>query len=184
MSDPAPPVLSFAPSRPRFRLEVPERPDDVHRRLRAQLACSRCPCRIQVRSGHVEIMIRDELRHFGSPRLSLEIEEHAGGSVLHGHFGPNPDVWTLFLAAYGFLGLSALFAGGLGLVQLSLGLPAWGLWVAGASLLACALPYAGSLVGQRVAAEQMLILRCFLEESLGLAHERAASHCPVTRAAG
>ena len=174
-------AVTLPPSRPRFRLEVSLRPDDVHRRLADQLACAGCPCRLEVRGGHVEIMIRDELRHYWSPRLSIEVEAHADGAVLHGHFGPNPDVWTLFLAAYGFLGLSALFAGGLGLVQLSLGMPAWGLWVTTGSLLGLALPYMGSLVGQRLAAEQMQLLRCFLEESLGLAHERAPSRCPLAR---
>ncbi|MGE0707543.1 MAG: hypothetical protein AB7N76_10635 [Planctomycetota bacterium] len=165
--------------RPRFRLEVPMSPEELHQRLDSRLACDGCPCRAVVLGNHVEVMIRDELSHFWSPRLSLEILPHPNGAVLNGLFGPNPNVWTMFLAGYAFLILSAIFSGILGLVQLGLNMPAWGLGVATACVLGCALPYAGSQIGQRLAAEQMELLRCFLEESLGLEHERAAGElCP------
>ncbi len=169
--------------RPRFRLEVPLPPEEVHRRLSDQLGCAGCPCRADVLGDHVEVMIREELRHFWSPRLSLEIQPQAGGAALTGLFGPNPNVWTMFLAAYGFLLLSASFAGVLGLVQLGLDMAPWGLWVAIGCLLGCVLPYVGSQVGQRLAAEQMELLRCFLQESLGLEHERAnLPACPPSAA--
>lgn len=165
--------------RPRFQLEIPLPPADVHTRLESKLACGGCPCRAKVLGNHVEVTIREDLRHFWSPHLSLELQESPAGSVLLGLFGPSPNVWTMFLAAYAFLVLTSFFAGILGLVQLSLGEPPWGLWLAAGSLLGCAIPYAGSLVGRRLAAEQMELLRCFLEESLQLEHLRAGSAmCP------
>jgi len=165
--------------RPRFRLEIPLPPADVHRRLESKLACGGCPCRANVLGNHVEVTIRDDLRHFWSPHLSLELQEAQEGSVLNGLFGPSPNVWTMFLAAYAFLVLTGSFSGIFGLVQLSLGEPAWGLGVAIASFLGCAIPYAGSAVGRRLAAEQMELLRCFLEESLQLDHLRPESaSCP------
>lgn len=171
--------------RPRFRLEVPLPPDELHRRLSARLACAGCPCRALVLGNHVEVMIRADLAHFWSPRLSLEMTPHEGGTELHGLFGPNPSVWTLFLAGYAFLILSGGFAAVLGLVQLGLHQPAWGLTVAAACALACVLPWLGSRLGQRLAAEQMELLRCFLRESLGLEHERAASElCPAPASPG
>lgn len=129
--------------------------------------------------NHVEVTIRDDLRHFWSPHLSIELKEAEEGAVLNGLFGPSPNVWTMFLAGYAFLILTGFFSGVLGLVQLSLGEPAWGLGVAIGSALACAIPYAGSVVGRRLAAEQMEVLRCFLEESLQIDHPRSESEiCP------
>tara|TARA_R110002072_G_scaffold232062_3_gene389417 strand:+ start:563 stop:1042 length:480 start_codon:yes stop_codon:yes gene_type:complete len=154
--------------RPRFSLKIPLAPSEVHRRLESQLARSECPCQSSVVGKHIEVTIRDDLRHFWSPHLSLELNPDADGSVLAGLFGPSPNVWTLFLAAYGFLALTAFFSGILGLVQVSLGDPAWGLALAGGSILACALPYAASQVGRSLAAEQMEELRRFLRESLSL----------------
>jgi hypothetical protein len=165
--------------RPRFRLEVPSPPGDVHARLQAQLACRGCPCQADVVGHHVEVKIRADLRHTWSPRLSLEIEPHEDGTLLHGLYGPSPEVWTSFVAAYAILGLSAVFVGFLGLAQLAVGEPPWGLWVAGGCLAGWILPYAGARVGQRLAAEQMELLRCFLEEMLSLEHPRSDSPlCP------
>jgi hypothetical protein len=165
--------------RPRFQLEIPLPPADVHGRLESKLACDGCPCRANVLGNHVEVTIREDLRHFWSPHLSLELKEAQKGSVLNGLFGPSPNVWTMFLAGYAFLVLTAFFAGVLGLVQLSLGEPPWGLGVAVTSFFGCAIPYAGSVVGRRLAAEQMELLRCFLEETLQLDHPRSESAlCP------
>lgn len=173
--------------RPRFELVVPFGPDEVHRRLEARLACAGCPCQADVMGRHVEVQIRDRLRHFWSPRLSLEIEEHAQGAVLNGLYGPNPNVWTMFMAAYAFLFFCALFGGVFGFVQVSLGMGTWGLWVGGVSVGLCVLPYLGSLQGQRWASDQMELLRCFLEESLSLAHtpvRHATCPPPEPKAAG
>jgi hypothetical protein len=169
--------------RPRFRLELPLRSLEIHTRLESKLACAGCPCRADVAGDHVEVTLRDDLRNFWSPHLSLEILEHPDGAVLTGLFGPSPNVWSMFLAAYAFLILCALFAGMLGLAQLTLGDPPWGLWIAAGSVLAGGGPYAGSLLGQRLAAEQMELLRCFLRESLALENEATPNVlCPAPTA--
>tara|TARA_R110002124_G_scaffold87407_1_gene225059 strand:- start:85698 stop:86198 length:501 start_codon:yes stop_codon:yes gene_type:complete len=47
---------------------------------------------------HVFIRIPKHLQHFWSPQLHLEIiEKNKESSTLHGLFGPNPTVWTLFM---------------------------------------------------------------------------------------
>ncbi len=47
---------------------------------------------------HVFIRIPKNKQHFWSPQLHLEIsEETSNTSNLHGLFGPNPTVWTLFM---------------------------------------------------------------------------------------
>ena len=47
---------------------------------------------------HIFIKIPKEKQHFWSPQLHLEIDEvDEKKSRLHGFFGPNPSVWTLFI---------------------------------------------------------------------------------------
>ncbi len=47
---------------------------------------------------HVFIKFPKHKQHFWSPQLHLEINEiDKKSSLLHGLFGPNPTVWTLFM---------------------------------------------------------------------------------------
>ncbi len=47
---------------------------------------------------HVFIKFPKEKQHFWSPQLHLEINKvDDNSSTLHGLFGPNPTVWTLFM---------------------------------------------------------------------------------------
>lgn len=47
---------------------------------------------------HVFIKFPKEKQHFWSPQLHLEINEvDENSSQLHGLFGPNPTVWTMFM---------------------------------------------------------------------------------------
>lgn len=174
--------------RPRFELVVPFPPAEVFARLDRQLACAGCPCRALVvrrtiggesRRSTIEVEIVEHLRHVWSPRLGLEVVEHPEGARLDGLFGPNPDVWTGVIACYAFLGLGALFATMLGLAQLSVGVRAWGLWVLPVAALLATLPYLASQVGQAKAAEQMQLLRCFLETALALERPPPPPGCPA-----
>ncbi len=48
--------------------------------------------------NHVFIKFPKEKQHFWSPQLHLEIDEiDKNSSLVHGLFGPNPTVWTLFM---------------------------------------------------------------------------------------
>ncbi|MCF6183296.1 MAG: hypothetical protein L3J56_01500 [Bacteroidales bacterium] len=47
---------------------------------------------------HVFIKYPKHKQHFWSPQLHLEINEvNKNSSLLHGLFGPNPTVWTMFM---------------------------------------------------------------------------------------
>ena len=47
---------------------------------------------------HIYIKIPKEKQHFWSPQLHIEIDKiDEKKSKLHGFFGPNPSVWTLFM---------------------------------------------------------------------------------------
>ena len=48
--------------------------------------------------NHVFIKFPKHKQHFWSPQLHLEINEvDKNTSLLHGLFGPNPTVWTMFM---------------------------------------------------------------------------------------
>lgn len=47
---------------------------------------------------HIFIKLPKQERHFWSPQLHLELTETTGEKCsLHGFFGPNPTVWTMFM---------------------------------------------------------------------------------------
>ena len=47
---------------------------------------------------HVFIKFPKEKQHFWSPQLQLEInEKEKDSATIHGLFGPNPTVWTMFM---------------------------------------------------------------------------------------
>ena len=167
------------PMRPRFREVLPSSPDRVVDRLREREAVpDDCPCRLSVLGRHVQVTIDPAQRHAWSPQLSLEIEEHEGGSELHGHFGPNPAIWTTFLAAYGFIGCSAFFGVMLGVSQQVAKQPPWGLLALPLGVLGWAGVYLASLYGQRLAREQMSALASFLHSALAIDSSRASHDAP------
>lgn len=154
------------PMRPRFREVLAFPPSEAVRRLRDHEQASTCACRLSVLGRHVEVRIDDGIRHVWSPQLTLEIDEAEQGSELHGHFGPNPGIWTTFVAAYGFVGLSMFFGGLFGVSQQVAGQSAWGLWVLPLGAVGLAALYLASLHGQRLAADQMRQLVDFLHAAL------------------
>ena len=67
--------------------------------------------KISIVDDHIFIRIPKAKQHFWSPQLHLELrdKETSGDITLHGLFGPNPTVWTLFMFLH-FL-VATLFIG-------------------------------------------------------------------------
>lgn len=55
---------------------------------------------------HIWLSIPKADRHYYSPRLHIEIEHKEKLSILHCTFGPDPNLWTMFMFVHFFLGLS------------------------------------------------------------------------------
>ncbi|MBZ9777349.1 hypothetical protein LB452_00300 [Psychroflexus sp. CAK8W] len=55
---------------------------------------------------HVWLSIPKSDRKYFSPRLHIEIEQKEVSCILHCTFGPDPDLWTMFMFVHFFLGLS------------------------------------------------------------------------------
>lgn len=55
---------------------------------------------------HIFIKLPKNEQHFWSPHLHLEITENTENSCqLHGFFGPNPTVWTMFMFLHVAVGI-------------------------------------------------------------------------------
>ncbi|GAL66951.1 GTP-binding protein [Jejuia pallidilutea] len=83
--------------RPRFKINLNEANETVLKRFE-DLKGSQSDFSITRIDNHVFIKFPKKDQHFWSPQLHLEIDEvDANTSLLHGLFGPNPTVWTMFM---------------------------------------------------------------------------------------
>lgn len=158
--------MLFPRLRPRIETTVATPPADLARRVDALLTDRSCPCRGFATSQQIELHIAAGQRRFFSPQLLVNLTDRGDATELTGHFGPNGNVWTMFLAAYGFVTLSGVTGLFLGVSQRIAREPAWGLWLVPAALALIALIYAAAGFGQRLGRRQVHILHEFLESAI------------------
>ena len=83
--------------RPRFKLELNQNNEVVLKNFELEKALQ-SDFIVNRIDDHVFIKFPKHKQHFWSPQLHLEINEvNKNSSLLHGLFGPNPTVWTLFM---------------------------------------------------------------------------------------
>ncbi len=154
--------------RPRFEMRVPYPASETLDRLNEKLAAQDCMCKGEVAGNHFHLNITKNLQHIWSPHLNLEVIDDGSESIIHGHFGPRSDIWTMFMAIYaicGFIFFMGLF---FLLSQWMLGMQPWALWpVIGAVIIAVAV-YFFALSGQALSQEQMQMLLGFVEDAEGI----------------
>ncbi|MEZ4220300.1 MAG: hypothetical protein R3B13_05165 [Polyangiaceae bacterium] len=114
----------------------------------------------------VELVPHPAKAHFWSPQLSLEFSEGDDGTLICARFGPHPPVWTLYMGIHAVGAFSTLGAAIFGMSQHMAGESPWALWALPVSPLLAALVWALAFIGQNLGAEQMYMLRKFLDESL------------------
>ncbi|GAA4269354.1 GTP-binding protein [Hyunsoonleella aestuarii] len=83
--------------RPRFKMEINENNESILKRFEATRNDKSEFITTRV-DNHIFIKFPKEKQHFWSPQLHLEIDyAEEGSSLLHGLYGPNPTVWTMFM---------------------------------------------------------------------------------------
>ena len=83
--------------RPRFKFDI-ERDNEVLLKLFEDSKSSQSDFKVSRVDDHVFIKFPKEKQHFWSPQLHLEINaKENGNSTIHGLFGPNPTVCTMFM---------------------------------------------------------------------------------------
>lgn len=104
--------------RPRFRQTVDQAPDSLQEHLRARLEQEAGSCEVRCFPQFISLRIPVKDQHFWSPQLNLSLEPTEDGKTLvEGIYGPNPNVWSLFLYGYFLLGFLAVVAAVVGVSQ-------------------------------------------------------------------
>ncbi|KAA5826217.1 GTP-binding protein [Algibacter amylolyticus] len=160
--------------RPRFTLEIPRPNESVLSDFENAKLTQKDFIVTRV-DDHVFIKFPKEQQHFWSPQLHLEVNKtDDNSSSLHGLFGPNPTVWTLFmflhfLVAGFFIAFAIWTYTNMTLkqgyaVQASITLLMVLLWVT--------LYFAGS-IGKASSIKDMRLLNTFMNSILGIENEKA-----------
>lgn len=141
--------------RPRFSTELDLPREQVQRRILEQVGGDPGACEVKSFPGFLCIRIPEEQRHFWSPRLTLSLEDEPQERTrIEGVYGPNANLWSLFLYSYLISGSVTIFAGSLGFAQWSLQRTAWGMWIATASIAVLVVVYLLAQLGKRLGADQ------------------------------
>jgi len=154
--------------RPRIREKISLAPDEAIRKLENSLGSTDLPVvgMVSERSHHAELRVRGDERHFWSPCLSLQLEPRDSGSDLHGQIGPHPSLWVFFAFVYITAMSAACFGLIFGLVQYSLDMAPWALWVVPVAIAICGILLGVSRTGQKLANAQMVMMQRFLLDCL------------------
>jgi len=160
--------------RPRIREQIALAPDEAIRKLQTSLESTDLPVAglVSERLHHAELRVRRDERHFWSPCLSMQLEAKGAGSELHGQIGPHPSLWVFFAFVYITSMSAACFGLIFGLVQVSLDMSPWALWVVPAAVLICGILLGVSRTGQKLAEAQMVMMNRFLLDCLADEQER------------
>jgi hypothetical protein len=116
-----------------------------------------------VAGQHMTLTVREDDRHFWSPWLHIEVTDHDGQTHIRGRFTPHPNIWTSLAFSYFTLLSLAVFAGVWGMSQWMLEQHPTAMWIALACVVVVGLLWWSAQVGQRLAREQMHVLRDAVE---------------------
>ncbi|MBC2606675.1 hypothetical protein [Pelagicoccus albus] len=154
--------------RPSFRQELDAGSEEAQERIVNHVQSQHPNFEVKRYPGFVCLRIPEKDRHFWSPRLHIGLEaDQSGHTLVRGTFGPNANLWSLYLYGYLIIGLIGMFSGMFGLCQLYVGMSAWGLWVFSGMLVLALAMYLASRFGQRIAIPQSELLERIYVEATG-----------------
>ena len=146
--------LEFLEIRPRFKKQSPDDIDSIINQLNQMLDTNKDIVG-RVVHHHATIKIPEGHQHFWSPQLSLNIETVEGKTIIRGLYGPNPNVWLLFMFLYFFMGFVAMVLLVIGISRLNLGLTAYILWAVPFVLGGIFVLWFAGKAGRKLGHEQM-----------------------------
>ena len=145
--------------RPRFNIETDFPKPELIERISSEIKSCNGKCEIDLVRNHIIFKIPEEMQHFWSPELSIEIEEHEETSVLRCILGPRSSLWTLFATFYAVSAFTGIIGLVLGFSQWSIGNYPSGFWLVPVSLLLIAIAYLVAITGQKLSYNEMLFLK-------------------------
>lgn len=120
--------LEFLEIRPRFKKQSPDDIDSLLEKLQHAIQTNETQIMGKITHQHATLNIPVDQQHFWSPQLTLSFETIDNKTLIRGLYGPNPNVWLLFMFLYFFMGFVALVLLVIGISRLNLGLTAYILW--------------------------------------------------------
>lgn len=154
--------------RPRFEQTVDISPDEARARILESLAQRAPDFEVKAFPGFIGLHIAEGARRYWSPRLFLTLDATAEGTTrIHGIYGPEIEVWGLFLYGYLITGLLGTFSGVLGFAQRLVESTPWGFWVTGTMAIIAGLLYLGAQFGQKLGAWQTFQLHQAYQNAIG-----------------
>lgn len=141
--------------RPRFEHTVPLSLESFREAVRTAVAPRTDDFEVNAKLGLIVIHMATAQRHRWSPRLQLSLEEEdADKTHVVGVYGPEHEVWVLFIFGYIITGLLATFSGIYGFTQMFLGDSPWALWGTGSMLVLGLALYLLAQLGQKLGSWQ------------------------------
>lgn len=147
--------LEFLEIRPRFRKQSNESIEILLLQLQSLLDTNLDSIEGSIVHHHATIKIPQEQLHFWSPQLALSFEAVGEKSVIRGLYGPNPNVWLMFMFLYFFMGFVALVLLIIGISRLNLGLTAYILWAVPFVLGGIFVLWIAGKAGRKIGHDQM-----------------------------
>ena len=141
--------------RPTFSVDLAPEANEAMAELRERLKGTDYEDCTRSKGRCAYFFVDEEERRVWSPHLSVQVEPKTEGSLLRGRFGPQPELWTLFVFLYTAVGFLATIGLMLGFVQWQSGMDPWGLWGVWLGVPGLAVLYGVSATGQRLSAHQM-----------------------------
>jgi hypothetical protein len=162
------PAMTSFRVRPRFEHTLELSPDEARARLLQYFAGQSPGFEVRAFPGFIGLHIGDRERRVWSPRLFLTLECTVEGRTrIQGTYGPEIEVWSVFLYGYMITGLLGTFAGVLAIAQTIIDAEPWALWVVGAMGFAATLLYLGAQFGQKLGAWQTFQLHQTYQAAIG-----------------
>ena len=154
--------------RPRFVHRVAESPSIVRRQLIEALAAHAATLELRPFHDFIGLHIGERERRHWSPRLFLHLQPAPeGGTLIEGVYGPEVEVWGVFVYGYLITGLLSVFATIFGSAQLFVGHWPWGFWVVGGMAAVAGGLYLAAQMGQKLGAWQTFQLHQAYESAIG-----------------
>lgn len=154
--------------RPRFSHTVEWSLEETRARILQSLAAEPAGLEIKAFAEFIGLHIAASQRRYWSPRLFINFARTPEGTTLiEGTYGPEIEVWSVFLYGYLITGMLGTFATILGGAQLVTEASPWGFWVAGAMAVIALLLYLGAQLGQKLGAWQTFQLHQAYQTAIG-----------------
>jgi len=144
---------------PVFTVEVDRPVDQVLEKLKGLTCRENGAFDGSAAGNHITLTVREADRHFWSPWANIEVTEREGKAHVRCRFTPHPSVWTGFAFSYFSLFVIAAFAAVWGMSQWMLQSRPTAFWGVLVSAVLIGLLFWAAQVGQRLAREQMHVLR-------------------------